>query len=231
MADIITEDMELDAQLKLALKLPANQLLHSAAGYNWDMNPEIILSVIARREDCSLLTALSIFYAGQPTYYESTGPKMSLWQVLVGTYRRLRRLEPHYHEPKANGQDIISMLLYIQRRVNEGGYRHDPDDHKLGLFNEPRDLLLAPRSRKDRRLSIWHLDPKVVRPALKTSVQKATEQEATVLRQAKRHNAQVASLDPFTRDFASTFEDLFPDAPATKAAKKLREKDPKYQPQ
>ena len=197
--DIITEDMELEEQLELARTLPASKLLMSASGYNWDMYPAQTLFAIARRDDCSLLTALSIFYAGEPDYDED------------------------HPESARHRAPITEMLRYIHDRVNAGGYSHDPKDLETPWWKDPYNLFLAPRTRDDGNPILWQLDPMIVLAALPTDQQKKAKRDAKVAMAAKRHNAELNSDDPFTSKFAEKFEELFPDMPGVAAARAERE--------
>ncbi len=228
METCITEDMDLATRCELAGTLPAEVLLRSTAYYNWDIYPVETLSIIARRPDCSLLTALSIFYAGQPGDFEHTGtvrPK-SMWQRWLSALAQVLRRQSRPPEQQLAAQSTFGLLRYIHDRINAGGYQILPSDIELNCFDEPKDLFLAPRRRSDGRPVIWRLDPVIVRPALASPEQKAARHRDLVALAARRHNAELLSSNPLVRELASSFEEAYPDAPAIQEAKRLRGEKP-----
>jgi len=129
-------------QVDLAKSMPAENLLAAVNTYNWDMYPADVLSVIARRDDCSLITALHIFAASEPAYYEGSSSK--------------------------GDPAILAMLHEIHERVNSEKYSHNERDH-LSEFNvAPITFLLAPRDQpsSSKGKVLWAFDPAIVAPAL-----------------------------------------------------------------
>lgn len=95
--------------------------------------------MIADRPDCSLLTALQIFHDAEPGYYA---------------------------DPKSRRNDgIFDMLTRIHDRINAGGYKHDPEDHRRGWDFSEECYIGQQDGNTSRVTGYWQLDPRIVLPA------------------------------------------------------------------
>lgn len=165
-------------QVDLAAAMPSSDLLSSVLEYNWDVYPADVLSVIARRDDCSLLTALEIFC----------------------------RAEPEYYEQRDNSGDpaILAMLHDIHDRVNKGAYVHNPKDHQSDISLSCIKGFLTPRDAKDaKKLNVlWQFDPKIVLPALVVPKEIAAERKRRVLAPtaSQRVTAEGYAIDIYSKN-------------------------------
>ncbi len=158
-----SETMTLEEQLHAVEQLPANELLQAASSYNWDMYPVEVLGRIAGRQDCSLLTALTIFELATPTYYDQ--------------------------ESAAQDGDIVTLLQTIQDRINAGKYSHDQADHDRGWQGLGEATGLVRAKVEGHR---WHLDPSLVLPALELSEDQKDAREDQRLAWIEREAAKQA---------------------------------------
>lgn len=97
------------------------------------------MGAIADRPDCSLLTALTIFHGAEP-YSEYKADK---W----------------YDVP------IFEMITRIHDRINAGGYKHNPADHRREMVFNPQWHLGQQDGDTTRKVGHWQLDPRIVLPA------------------------------------------------------------------
>lgn len=96
-----------------------------------------VMEVIAKRADCSLLTALQIFHMAEPSHFE------------------------HY----GKGADPVLYELFemIHDRINAGVYAHDPEDHRREWsFTKEWYLASRPVDSGSETVMIWKLDPEIV---------------------------------------------------------------------
>ncbi len=165
-----------DIQVDLAATMPTSDLLPSVLGYNWDMYPADVLSVIADRKDCSLLTALEIFCHAEPAYFEQ--------------------------QDNCGDPDILAMLHNIHDRVNKGGYVHDPRDHLRHIDPSQIKNFLTPRDAKDvKKLNIlWQFNPDIVLPALTAPEEIRAEitRNRMALTESQRKRAESSAIDIYS---------------------------------
>ncbi|NBZ89291.1 DUF4274 domain-containing protein [Stagnihabitans tardus] len=162
--DLDTERLSLAQQLDVVAKLRTEELLPTAHSYNWDYFPAEVLGAIIDRADCSLLTALSVFYLAEPQFYV---------------------------RPERQTSAIYQMLKRIHDRVNSGGYRHDPQDHRRDWSFIPGGLMRGDNAAPC--FGFWQLDPGIVLPALKVPTETIEERRAKHRAHVEKEAQQIAA--------------------------------------
>lgn len=164
-------------QADLAATMPSSDLLSSVLEYNWGMYPADVLSVIASRDDCSLLTALEIFCRAEPAYYE----------------QRDNQGDPA----------ILAMLHDIHDRVNKGTYVHNPQDHLSDIaLTHIKDFLTPREAEHSKNLNVlWQFDPNIVLPALTVPKEIGAELKRRALAptDSERSTAEGYAIDIYTK--------------------------------
>ncbi|MFD1343369.1 hypothetical protein [Litorisediminicola beolgyonensis] len=144
------ESGDTDTAIALVREGTTRQINQLGRFYNWDYAPVEVLGAVLDRPDCSLGTALTIFVAAEPGYYEAFAPDGA----------------------GCPSPQIFAFLVRLRDRINAGDFVDDPEDSP-----EHPWLLTRYLSSEDGPERMFTLDPARVSGALSRPSRDAARQE------------------------------------------------------